>query len=97
MKYAKISIEYLILLIFAAYLAWFYVLPIWQVLIITSVVVSVKLIMAYFFRLSPTNYDGVMKVDTSDPDKDQYSLVVFSPASEWKDMKEITLQVVNSR
>jgi len=97
MKYAKISIEYVILLGFASYLAWFYTLPIWQVLIVLAATICVKLVLAYFFRLSPTNYDGVMKVDTSDPDKDQYSLVVFSPAGEWKDMKEITLQVVNSQ
>lgn len=39
-------------------------------------------------------YDGIMQVDTSDPDKDVYSLVVLSPVQELKDMAQVTFKVV---
>jgi TRAP-type uncharacterized transport system fused permease subunit len=48
-------------------------------------------------RDNGSDYDGILQVDTHDPSKDVYSLVVLSPIQDLKDMAQVTFRVMRSQ
>lgn len=65
------------------------------ILLLVLVVLVTDIVLDIIIIMKKKHYDGVFRINTTDPEKDVYSLELNSILGELENRKEIRLKVVN--
>ena len=69
-------------------------LPIW-LLVLAMIVYVIDIVISIKYIKMKKHYDGVFRINTTDPEKDVYSLELNNILGDLENRKEIRLKVVN--
>ena len=64
-------------------------------LILWAIAALLLISKAIFFKKRPKKYDGAIRVNTSDPEKDTYTLELYIPFGELEKRTNVTFEIVH--